>query len=76
MTLRAISNLFQGAHNIKKWLKQCAKLIVQTGNPVSWITPLGLPIVQPYRSISKTDVISSVTQSITTPVDSQSVVFN
>ncbi|KAK7232724.1 DNA-dependent RNA polymerase [Aureococcus anophagefferens] len=32
------------------WLAQCARLLVSLhGQPVSWITPLGLPVVQPYR---------------------------
>ena len=49
LTLQAISNLFTGAHRIKKWFRQCANIVSKTGNPVGWVTPLGLPIVQPYR---------------------------
>ena len=37
------------AHEIKKWFKECAKKVTETGNPIGWISPLGLPIVQPYR---------------------------
>jgi DNA-directed RNA polymerase len=49
LTLEAISTLFTGAHEIKKWFRTCANIVSKTGNPVGWISPLGLPIVQPYR---------------------------
>ena len=41
LTLDSIKDLFSGAHDIKKWLIQCAGLIAETKNPVSWITPFG-----------------------------------
>lgn len=41
LTLDCIKDLFAGAHEIKKWLIACADIIVQRGNPISWITPLG-----------------------------------
>jgi DNA-directed RNA polymerase len=44
-TLECIKNLFSSAHYIKKWLIACAGLIANTQNPVSWITPIGLPVV-------------------------------
>jgi len=31
----------------------CARLIAKRGKPVTWRTPLGLPIVQPYRKTTK-----------------------
>lgn len=49
-TLECIRNLFSAAHEIKQWLIACAGLIANTQSPVSWITPLGLPVIQPYRS--------------------------
>jgi len=60
-----LQNSLSGAHEIKKWLIQCAGLIAGTSNPVSWITPLGLPIVQPYRSKSQMDVIYTIIQKVT-----------
>jgi DNA-directed RNA polymerase len=48
LTLEAIADLFSGAHKIKAWLVDCAGKIAKEGNPVCWITPLGIPIVQPY----------------------------
>lgn len=41
LTLDCLKDLFSGAHYIKKWLIECAGLISDSGNPVSWITPLG-----------------------------------
>jgi DNA-directed RNA polymerase len=39
---------------------------------MSWITPLGLPVVQPYRRIQKHTVVT-VLQSITLNVDNDSL---
>ena len=63
LTLKAISNLFDRAHLIKKWLKKCAKLITDTNNSVAWLTPVGLPIVQPYRTFSHLDVVKTFDRS-------------
>ena len=63
-TLECIKNLFSSAHFIKKWLIECAGLIANTQTPVSWITPVGLPVVQPYRSKSQLDMITTVIQKI------------
>lgn len=49
LTLEAVQNLFGAAHQIKTWLTSCSKKITERGQPVSWFTPLGLPIIQPYR---------------------------
>ncbi|EGR33869.1 hypothetical protein IMG5_034000 [Ichthyophthirius multifiliis] len=65
VTLLQIKNLFTQAHYIKKWLISCAALISATGNPVSWITDMGLPVVQPYRNQSTLNVINTVIQKIT-----------
>lgn len=42
---------------LKNWLTESAKLIAQSGRTVEWVTPLGLPIVQPYYR-SRTTVVS------------------
>lgn len=36
------------------WLKECAKAGVRLLKPIEWITPLGLPVAQPYVR-TKTD---------------------
>jgi len=31
------------------WLAQCARIIGKSGYSVRWTTPMGLPVVQPYK---------------------------
>lgn len=30
------------------WLTESARLISKCGHTVEWVTPLGLPVIQPY----------------------------
>jgi DNA-directed RNA polymerase, mitochondrial len=39
-----------------EWLAECARLVAKEGQPVSWVTPLGLPVIQPYRAMHKATV--------------------
>ncbi|XVF20882.1 hypothetical protein REPUB_Repub12eG0041700 [Reevesia pubescens] len=48
-TLTALGEMFQAARAIMSWLGECANIIASENQPVSWTTPLGLPVVQPYR---------------------------
>ncbi|XP_057950136.1 DNA-directed RNA polymerase 3, chloroplastic-like [Malania oleifera] len=48
VTLTALGELFQAARDIMCWLGDCAKVIASDNQPVRWMTPLGLPVVQPY----------------------------
>lgn len=34
------------------WLQKAAKLVCKTGNVVTWVTPMGLPVQQPYLTVS------------------------
>ena len=45
ITIKCIGDLFRDANNIKEWFAKCAKVVAGTGEPVKWITPLGLPCV-------------------------------
>ncbi|KAH9295327.1 hypothetical protein KI387_038915, partial [Taxus chinensis] len=49
VTLTALGEMFNGARSIMTWLADCAKVIAAENETVRWITPLGLPVVQPYR---------------------------
>jgi DNA-directed RNA polymerase len=49
LTFEALKEMFLGAKSIMEWLAECAKRIAQRGRPVTWITPMGLPVSQPYR---------------------------
>lgn len=53
MTLSALNNMFSNARAVMEWLTHCAMVISDGGEPVRWCTPLGLPVVQPYRSRTK-----------------------
>jgi DNA-directed RNA polymerase len=73
-TLDAISNLFSNAHHIKKWLLECAKLIAQEDSPVAWFTPMGLPVIQPYRvAYSESDSVTTAPQKLELTAESEHV---
>uniref|UniRef100_A0A2P2MCM3 DNA-directed RNA polymerase n=1 Tax=Rhizophora mucronata TaxID=61149 RepID=A0A2P2MCM3_RHIMU len=52
-TLKALEEMFEGARAIMGWLGDCAKVIAAENQPVRWTTPLGLPVVQPYRQLGR-----------------------
>ena len=68
--LSSIGDLFAGAARIQKWFTLAAKLITKASppehfendldpermTPVIWTTPLGLPVVQPYRKHKRKQV--------------------
>lgn len=49
ITLDALHEMFSNAKEIMAWLAECARLIAKQDHAVEWTTPLGLPVVQPYR---------------------------
>ncbi|XP_059670497.1 DNA-directed RNA polymerase 2, chloroplastic/mitochondrial-like [Cornus florida] len=53
ITLTALGEMFEAARSIMSWLGDCAKIIATENQPVRWTTPLGLPVVQPYRKLGK-----------------------
>ncbi|NXG52762.1 RPOM protein, partial [Psilopogon haemacephalus] len=57
-----IKEMFSATRDIQNWLTESAKLIAQSGQTVEWVTPLGLPIVQPYYR-SKSTVVSTCSAS-------------
>lgn len=42
---------------LQGWLTESARLIAKSGRTVEWVTPLGLPIIQPYHR-AKTTLVS------------------
>jgi len=46
------------------WLNICAKTVALSGKPVSWTTPLGLPVVQPYRKKGGKRTVMTVLQTV------------
>ena len=59
LTMDALDAAFKNAKDTMKWLGDCASIISKSGEPVSWTTPLGLPVVQPYRKKRKFVVITT-----------------
>ncbi|KAK4798002.1 hypothetical protein SAY86_030328 [Trapa natans] len=53
VTLTALSEMFEAARGIMTWLGECARIIAAENRPVQWTTPLGLPVVQPYRKLGR-----------------------
>ncbi|MQM08998.1 hypothetical protein Taro_041857, partial [Colocasia esculenta] len=53
VTLTALEEMFQAARGIMTWLGDCAKVVAADNHAVRWITPLGLPVVQPYRKLGR-----------------------
>ncbi|XP_014738390.1 PREDICTED: DNA-directed RNA polymerase, mitochondrial isoform X2 [Sturnus vulgaris] len=53
----SIKEMFSATRDIQNWLTESAKLIAQSGRTVEWVTPLGLPIIQPYYR-SKSTVLN------------------
>ncbi|KAK7204648.1 hypothetical protein BZA70DRAFT_279684 [Myxozyma melibiosi] len=62
LVFQVVRDLFHGAHLIQDWFAECAKRIAKSYPPgtieedstqattaVVWTTPLGIPVVQPYR---------------------------
>lgn len=56
--------MFSDANQIKDWFAKCAKIVASTGEPVKWISPLGLPCVQPYKNVSSMHMIKTIIQNL------------
>jgi len=53
LTMDTIQGEFVSAKEIMAWLQHLARVASsENGQLVSWVTPLGLPVVQPYRKHS------------------------
>ena len=50
LTLTSIGDLFEDAKAIMTWLADLADIISNQEDPVQWVTPIGFPIMQPYRN--------------------------
>ena len=69
-TLDALSNLFVNAREVMSWLGECARVVSKGGKPVQWTTPMGLPVVQPYKAPSR-KVVRTIVQSFVLQYDSE-----
>jgi DNA-directed RNA polymerase len=69
VTMDVMGDLFSGAKETMNWLTTCARLITQHNAPVAWVTPIGLPVIQPYRQ-KKYATLVTLLQSVTLANDS------
>ena len=64
-TFESLNVLFEASQEIQDWLTECADMIASCGENVSWVTPLGLPVVQPYTYlVAKKKGVSGVTMDM------------
>ncbi|XP_077964759.1 DNA-directed RNA polymerase, mitochondrial [Gasterosteus aculeatus] len=63
MVFSGLKEMFTGTREIQDWLTDCARLISKSGHTVEWVTPLGLPIIQPYHR-TRNQVLKSTIQLI------------
>ncbi|KAL1494494.1 hypothetical protein ABEB36_010085 [Hypothenemus hampei] len=58
-TFESLRSMFSSAREIQDWFTECARLISGVnGALVEWVTPMGLPVVQPYIKHKKTSMPS------------------
>jgi DNA-directed RNA polymerase len=72
LTLTSLGTVFSAATRIMSWLTECATIISKQEQPVSWITPMQLPVVQHYRLIAKYQV-KTLNQTVTLHHDNDSL---
>lgn len=68
-TLESIGDVFKEANQIKVWLTKCALVISMSEQSVKWISPLGLPCIQPYKRLTKSELIQTYSQGVTVVTD-------
>ncbi|CAJ0578639.1 unnamed protein product, partial [Mesorhabditis spiculigera] len=47
-TFLSLHDAFKSSMDMKEWFRECAKGISQLHRTTEWVTPLGLPVPQPY----------------------------
>lgn len=68
-TMESIGDVFKEANQIKAWLTKCALVISMSEQSVKWISPLGLPCIQPYKRLTKNELIQTYSQGVTVVTD-------
>ncbi|XP_037530208.1 DNA-directed RNA polymerase, mitochondrial [Nematolebias whitei] len=63
LVFNGLKEMFTGTREIQDWLTESARLISKFGHSVEWVTPLGLPIFQPYHR-TRNQVVKSKMQHI------------
>lgn len=56
MVFESLREMFSNARDIQEWFLDSSGRIARAGQPVQWITPLGMPVVQPYHKTMHKEV--------------------
>lgn len=64
IALKVFETMFESSESIMLWLQESAKAIAKSGKLVRWTTPLGFPVVQPYRKAKKITVVTCLQKII------------
>jgi len=56
-TFKSLQTMFMSAKEIQDWFTECSRVIsIRCNQYVQWVTPLGLPVLQPYfKSVKSVD---------------------
>ncbi|EGI66288.1 PREDICTED: DNA-directed RNA polymerase, mitochondrial [Acromyrmex echinatior] len=55
-TFMSLQSMFESAKEIQNWFTDCARTItIRCNQYVQWVTPLGLPVIQPYSKHKKSN---------------------
>ncbi|VDN22775.1 unnamed protein product [Gongylonema pulchrum] len=54
-TFSSLHDAFTSSMKLKDWFRNCAESIVKLMHTVEWVTPLGLPVYQPYLETKMED---------------------
>ncbi|AWP11147.1 putative DNA-directed RNA polymerase mitochondrial [Scophthalmus maximus] len=71
LVFSSLKEMFTGTREIQDWLTESARLISKSGYSVEWVTPLGLPIIQPYHR-TRIQVLKSTMQQINLQINHDS----
>ncbi|KAL7074858.1 hypothetical protein ACQ4LE_006016 [Meloidogyne hapla] len=54
-TFDGLTDAFENSKNLMIWFKSCASQALRLRQPLEWVTPLGLPVIQPYVTLEQVD---------------------
>ncbi|CAJ0942842.1 unnamed protein product, partial [Mesorhabditis belari] len=54
-TFSSLHDAFTSSMNLKDWFQQCAQGISKLHRTTEWVTPLGLPVAQPYLTVKESE---------------------
>uniref|UniRef100_A0A8C4F6Q0 DNA-directed RNA polymerase n=1 Tax=Dicentrarchus labrax TaxID=13489 RepID=A0A8C4F6Q0_DICLA len=63
LVFSGLKEMFKGTRQIQDWLTESARFISKSGHTVEWMTPLGLPIIQPYHQ-TRSQVVSLLVRHV------------